>query len=96
MDSNKALEIIKSLGFKEDIDKNLLIIKYEGLLDKSEFIIEDDNLYKNKCFIIGGNGGNGVVFVVDSVTGKAYESLGKNDDIKRTLRFVKDSYSSTH
>ncbi|MBA4509943.1 hypothetical protein H1057_18155 [Clostridium sporogenes] len=80
MNEKEAMQLIGNMGFYIDT----LEIKNTGMIKNSEFSA-DSELFTHKCFIIGGVGSNGIVFVIDSVNGKVYESLGKGEDGKRKL-----------
>lgn len=89
MDEEQALQILENIGYEQEINDNIFVIKRKAYLNVDEFSTEDNELYKNECYIVGFVGGNAIAFIIDTVTAKIYESLGKNDDGKRVLKLAK-------
>lgn len=76
----QAITILNNIGLTQ------MEIKGKESLIPTEFVVDGENIYGHKCYYIGGVGGNAVLFVLDTNTGKLYESQGRVQDGRRLLK----------
>lgn len=77
------------------LDSDLYFIKKDTIKDTKDFVTDNgESLINHEIYIYSPTGSNGIIFLIDTTSGKVYESNGKNingDTVQTKLSIMNKS-----